>query len=244
LPHVVADLHEMPSDKSYFTSTPPCPPINEHCSAEVRALWGIVGASVERHFAAQGSASFDGALYPLDYPGYGGSYNCMRGSAGMTYEQANPRGRSVRRNDGSMLTLDDAALHRATACLATLRACAARRDDILRTWASHFVAQKAASAADRLPVFLFPPTGDDFIDRAFRDVLSVNRLAASVLEEPLLVEVADLHGRGSAPRDLSEGDGRRDHRPAFPSVGQDPPRSRRHDGTRVSSGRREAAPRG
>lgn len=204
-PPIVADLHEMPSDESYFTSTPPCPPVNEHCSDQVKALWAIVGNSVERHFAARNAVSFDGALYPLDYPGYGGSYNCMRGSAGMTYEQANPRGRAVRRNDGSTLSLAEAALNHAVACVATVRASAERRDEILRTWSGHFASQKTSSRSDKLPVFLFPPTTDAFVDGEFRDVLMRNRIEAVVLDAAVTLDVSDLHGKVGETRTFPKG---------------------------------------
>ena len=204
-PQIVADLHEMPSDESYFTSTPPCPPVNEYCSDEVKAMWEIVGGSVERHFAARNAVSFDGALYPLDYPGYGGSYNCMRGSAGMTYEQANPRGRAVRRNDGSILSLADAALNHAVASVATVRASAERRDEILKTWAEHFSVQKTRSRSDKLPVFLFPPTTDAFIDREFRDLLMRNRIEAVVLDSAVTLDVSDLHGKIGETRTFPKG---------------------------------------
>ncbi len=196
-PQVVADLHEMSSDEAYFSSTPPCPPVNEHCSAQVRALWRIVGESIDSHFVAQRTVAFNNALFPLDYPGYGGTYSCMRGACGMTFEQGMPRGRAILRNDGSTLTLADAALHHATASLATLRACATRRDEILETYQNHFAKQLALASSDTLPVFVIPPSVDPLVHAEFRDLLIRNAIQASITQSPMTVEAFGLDGAES-----------------------------------------------
>ena len=125
-PHVAVDLHEMGSNSTYFFA-PPMEPVNKNVHSSILKWWDIFAASNAQAFDANGWSYFRREGYDEFYPGYGVSWPILTGAAGMTYEQASSAGGAIRRSDGTVLTLRDAAHHHYTAAWATLLTSARRR---------------------------------------------------------------------------------------------------------------------
>ncbi len=124
-PHVAADLHEMGGDASYYFA-PPMDPINKNVPESIRRWWDIFAAGNAAAFDAHGWAFFRREDFDEFYPSYGDSWPILNGAIGMTYEEASSGGGAIRKSDGTLLTLRDAAWHHYTASWATL-VTAARR---------------------------------------------------------------------------------------------------------------------
>ena len=133
-PQVAVDLHEMGSNSTYFFA-PPMEPVNKNVPESIRRWWDVYAASNAAAFDAHGWPYFRREGYDEFYPGYGVSWPILTGAVGMTYEQASSAGGAVRRADGSLLTLRDAALHHYTAAWATLATTASRRAERVRDYA-------------------------------------------------------------------------------------------------------------
>lgn len=118
-PHVAVDLHEMSYASTYFFP-PPMAPINRLVDESVRRGWEAFAAGNIAAFDARGWGYFRREGYDEFYPGYGSSWPIYAGAVGMTYEQASSRGGAIRRPDGHVLTLREAAEHHYVASWATL----------------------------------------------------------------------------------------------------------------------------
>jgi len=132
-PHVAVDLHEMGSNSTYFFA-PPMEPVNKNVDSSILKWWDIFAASNAAAFDASGWSYFRREGYDEFYPGYGVSWPTLIGAAGMTYEQASSSGGAIRRTDGTILTLRDAAHHHYTAAWATLVTSARRRGERVRDY--------------------------------------------------------------------------------------------------------------
>ncbi len=132
-PHVVADLHEMGSNSTYFFA-PPMEPINKNVPPSVLRWWETFAAANAAAFDAYGWPYFRREGYDEFYPGYGVSWPILSGAIGMTYEQASSGAGAIRRTDGTVLTLAEAVRNHYTASMATVRAAATRRTARVRDY--------------------------------------------------------------------------------------------------------------
>ena len=126
MPHVAVDLHEMGSNSTYFFA-PPMEPMNQNVPPSVPRWWDTYAAANAAAFDREGWAYFRREGYDEFYPGYGVSWPILTGAVGMTFEQASSGGGAIRRSDGTVLTLLEAARHHYTAAWATTRETARRR---------------------------------------------------------------------------------------------------------------------
>ncbi|HEY0674360.1 MAG TPA: M14 family zinc carboxypeptidase [Longimicrobiales bacterium] len=117
-PHVAVDLHEMGSNSTYFFP-PPMDPVNKNIPAMIRDWWDVFAAANASAFDARGWSYFRREGYDEFYPGYTSSWPIYVGAVGMTYEQASSAGGAIRRTDGDVLTLREAASHHYTTAWAT-----------------------------------------------------------------------------------------------------------------------------
>lgn len=132
-PHVAVDLHEQGSEASYFFA-PPMEPINKNVHATILKWWDIFATANAAAFDAHGWPYFRREGYDEFYPGYGVSWPILTGAVGMTYEQASSQGGAVRRRDGTVLTLRQAAHHHYTAAWATVVTSARRARERVRDY--------------------------------------------------------------------------------------------------------------
>src|SRR5687767_1806806 len=132
-PHVAVDLHEMGSSSSYFFP-PPVAPVNKNIHPTITKWFDIFGDANAAAFDANGWSYFRREGYDLFYAGFGDSWPSFNGAIGMTYEQASSSGGAIRRSDGTVLTLREAASHHYTASWATLTASARRARERVRDY--------------------------------------------------------------------------------------------------------------
>ncbi len=129
-PHIVADLHEMGGDATYFFP-PTAPPENPWYGERQIALMDVFGRANAAAFDARGFAYFNRDVYDLFYPGYVDMWPMNHGALGMTYEQASARALVLEQSDGDTLTYGDGVLHQFTAAMATAHTSAVNRERIL-----------------------------------------------------------------------------------------------------------------
>jgi hypothetical protein len=132
-PQVVADLHEMGGNSTYYFA-PPAVPINPHITKDQMQWLETFGRANAAAFDARGFAYFTREVYDSFYPGYGESWPMYHGAIGMTYEQASTRGLVLRRNDGTLLEYRDAVAHHFTAAVTTAITAAKSREQLLRAF--------------------------------------------------------------------------------------------------------------
>jgi hypothetical protein len=147
-PHVAVDLHEQGSEASYFFA-PPMEPINQNVHATILKWWDIYAAANAAAFDRHGWPYFRREGYDEFYPGYGVSWPILTGAVGMTYEQASSGGGAIRRRDGTVLTLHQAAWHHYTAAWATVETSARRARERVRDYL--LFRETAVSDAARYP---------------------------------------------------------------------------------------------
>jgi hypothetical protein len=134
-PHVAVDVHEMGSNSTYFFA-PPMEPVNKNVHESIHRWWDIFAAANAAAFDENGWAFFRREGYDEFYPGYGVSWPILTGAVGMTYEQASSAGGAIRRSDGTILTLQEAASHHYTASWATILTTARRARERVRDYAA------------------------------------------------------------------------------------------------------------
>jgi hypothetical protein len=132
-PHVAVDLHEMGANSTYFFA-PPMNPVNKNVHATIVKWWDIYAATNAAALDRLGESFFRREGYDEFYPGYGTSWPLYTGAAGMTYEQASSGAGAIRRTDGTILTLRDAARNHYATSFATALTSARRRTERLRDY--------------------------------------------------------------------------------------------------------------
>lgn len=155
LPQVQADLHEMGGNSTYFFP-PPNQPLNANIPPEIWKLLDIFGRANAAAFDEKGYAYYTREVYDEFFPGYGSSLPIYHGSVGMTYEQASTGGLVFRKSSGETLTYLDAIARHFTAALATCRASAANRDEILRSYGAIHTRAMTPPGTSELQGYVLP----------------------------------------------------------------------------------------
>ena len=186
-PHVAVDLHEMGFNSTYYFA-PPMEPVNKNVPPMIMQWWDIMAKGIGAAFDRNGWSYFRREGYDEFYPGYGISFPLLTGAVGMTFEQASSNGGAVRRRDGTIMTLRDAASHHYTAAWATLLTTTQRRSQRLRDYVTF---RQTATTASTAPAVVFE-----------RDVHGrADSLAALMLDNS--IEVRRINGpvtlAGAAP---------------------------------------------
>jgi hypothetical protein len=179
LPHVVADLHEMGGDASYFFSPGPedglHPLIAEDSFALSRALSGDIAAAADQ----------EGRLYVTEeyfddyYLGYGSSYPALLGAIAYTFEQSATRGLVYDGADGPQRYDDKIAEHFRTTT-ALIEAAVARRADLQDYQRRYFERRRADAASDPVKAYVFASPDRGRL-RAFLALLAAHRLEVRAL---------------------------------------------------------------
>ena len=182
-PQVVADLHEMSGDSSYYFA-PPADPLNPHITEQQREWMVRFGRANAERFDERGFAYFVRDVFDSFYPGYGESWPILQGAVGMTYEQASPTGLAFRRRDGSTLTYREGVLHHFTAARATMETAARHREALLRDFLAF--RRSACETSARGPrEYLLPPGADEGRRQRLLELLLSQGIEVRRAEEPL-----------------------------------------------------------
>jgi len=157
--HVVADLHEMGGESTYYFA-PPADPLNPHITRQQAAWLDTFGRENAGRFDERGFAYFVREVFDSFYPGYGESWPIFHGAIGMTYEQASARGLLYRREDDTLLSYRDGVVRHFTAAVATCITAARNRERILRDFLEY--RRSAVQEGERGPVraYLVAPGPD------------------------------------------------------------------------------------
>ncbi|HEX8274474.1 MAG TPA: M14 metallopeptidase family protein [Longimicrobiaceae bacterium] len=192
-PHVAVDLHEMGSNSTYFFA-PPMEPVNKNVHPSIVRGWDVFAAANAAAFDRQGWSYFRREGYDEFYPGYGVSWPSLIGAVGMTYEQASSGGGAIRRSDGTVLTLREAAHHHYTASMATLGAAARGRTARLRDYVEFRRSAVADAARGGLRAVAWEPDAQGRADSLARRLMD-NGIAVGRLRSAASVAATE-YGRG------------------------------------------------
>ena len=189
-PQVVADLHEMGGNSTYYFA-PPAVPINPHITKDQMKWLDAFGRANAAAFDARGFAYFTREVYDSFYPGYGESWPMYHGAIGMTYEQASPRGLVFRREDGTLLRYRDAVTHHFTAAVTTAITAAKNREQLLRDFLEYRRTAVAQGEQGTREYLIVPGSDRSRAERLAR-VLAVQGIEVSRAEEPIKLAARTL----------------------------------------------------
>ena len=189
--HIVADLHEMGGDATYYFA-PPADPANPYVTPRQQEWLRTIGKENARRFDARGFAYFAREIFDSFYPGYGDSWPMLNGAVSMTFEQASTRGLVYRREDDTLLTYREAVVHHFTAALSTMETAAANREAILRDYREYRRSGIAEGEKAAAREYLVPPGVDPSRTKAFADKLVEHGLEVRRLEEAVKVGTRTL----------------------------------------------------
>lgn len=153
-PVVVADVHEMGGDQTYFFP-PAAQPFNPGLTDTQIAKQDLIGRNHARWFDGEGIEYFTREVFDAFYPGYGDMWPALNGAIAMTYEQGSSRGLIWDRTDDRTLTYRDGVRAHFLASLSTAQTVAQNKARFLEDYAdfrSSAIAE-GARAADRYYVF-------------------------------------------------------------------------------------------
>ena len=184
MPQVVADLHEMGGNSTYYFP-PTAPPTNPHRTPTQTAWLEKFGRAMARRFDERGFEYFNREVYDSFYPGYGVSWPTTQGAIGMTFEKASARGLILRQRDGSLLSYLDGAVEHFTAALVTLATAAQSREQMLRD----FLEFRRTAGQGSTRAYLLPADQADpgQVRRLVRTLLR-NGISVRRAEEPLRLD--------------------------------------------------------
>jgi len=185
-PVVVADLHEMGSETSYYFA-PEAIPFNPHLTKEQKTSLDWFGKNNAKYFDQLGYPYFTRELYDAFFPGYGASWPAYYGSIAMTYENSSVRGLIYRRLDGTIYTFQDSIRKHFTTQIATAEAAAINRAQLLKNFWEYNKTAIAEGKSDSIKAFILPRRGD---------TAAVDKLAALLVDQGVEVQRAPASVNG------------------------------------------------
>jgi hypothetical protein len=183
LPHVVADLHEMGEDASYFFSPGPREGLHPLITDESFELGRALAADIATRADAEGRLYVTEEYFDDYYLGYGSSYPALLGAVAFTFEQSATRGLVYDGADGPQRYDDKIAEHFRTTT-ATIEAAVARRAELVEHQQGHFARRRAEAAGDPLKAYVFASPDRGRL-RAFLDLLAAHRIEVHALARDL-----------------------------------------------------------
>jgi hypothetical protein len=185
-PVVVADIHEMGSESSYYFA-PEAIPFNPHLTKEQKTSLDWFGKNNAKYFDQLGYSYFTREVFDAFFPGYGASWPAYYGSIAMTYENSSVRGLVYRRADGSLYTFQDSIRKHFTTQIATAEAAANNRAQLLKNFWEYNKSAIAEGKAEATKAYILPRRGD---------TAAVDKLAALLAEQGVEVQRAPASVNG------------------------------------------------
>lgn len=155
MPHVAVDLHEQGSSASFYFA-PPREPDNQNNPKHLPKWFDIFAAAHGSAFDEKGWSYFRREGYDSFYPGYGEGWPMLTGAIGMLFESASSSGGSVRRSDGTLRTLHQAAWEHYAAEWMTVLTSARRRTELLTDYSTARANAVAIHARGPMRGVVFP----------------------------------------------------------------------------------------
>ena len=166
MPQVHVDYHEQGYNSNYFT-TPGTTPRNLLLPDEYEPYADYFGRANIEQFDKHQLNYFTRDAFDFFYPGYGSSYPSVMGAIGMLTEQGGiSAGRAVETNDGYVLLLRQRVFDHYITSLATIKASAARRQELLKYSA---FAWNPANSKSQVKTYILPGDQGGYLN----DVLAV-----------------------------------------------------------------------
>lgn len=168
MPQVHMDFHEQGYNSNYFT-TPGTTPRNLLLPDDYEPFSDYFGRANIEQFNKHQINYFTRDAFDFFYPGYGSSYPSVMGAIGMLVEQGGiGAGRAVETNDGYVLLLRQRIFDHYLTSVATARAAAARRKELLRYSVHAWTPSKSKS---KVKTYILPQDQGGFLP----DVLAIFR---------------------------------------------------------------------
>ena len=183
-PHVVADLHEMDGDSTYYFA-PPAEPANPYITPKQFEWLTKMGRENARRFDERGFEYFVREVFDSYYPGYGESWPIFQGAIGMTFEQASPRGLRVRREDKTILTYREGVVHHFTAAITTAETAARNREALLRDFFAYRRSAVQDGEKGAIREYLIPPGNDPARVDRLAELLALHGVEVRRALEPI-----------------------------------------------------------
>ncbi len=194
-PQVVADLHEMGTNSTYYFA-PPALPWNPNLTKTQTEWLSRMGRNNAAWFDKFGFDYYTRENYDSFYPGYGEGWPLFHGSIGMTYEQASARGLLARREDETTMSYRDTVHHHFVAALSTIEMATKNREPLLRHFYEHRRTAIEEGRTEAVREFIITPGSDP--NRA-------GRLAGLLMMSGIEVRRAEAAFRNERTRDYDEG---------------------------------------
>jgi hypothetical protein len=194
-PLLFVDAHEMGSQDTYLFY-PPTEPMSPYLPEHVRRWWEVFGGDQARAFDRHGWRYYTGEWAESWGPFYSDSWNALRGSIGILYEQASIAEDAVRRPEGTLLTYREAVHHQATSAWANLATLAANRHEL----AHDFLAARRGAVAPDGPfarrTFAVLPGGNATRAARFAELMQLQGFEIQVTQrEQTAARARDALGR-------------------------------------------------
>lgn len=194
-PQVFADLHEMGPNATYYF-LPPAPPVNANHPAIIRHWWEVFGRAIASSFDAAGFDYYARESFDAFFPGYGESWPSHQGATGITLEQASAEGICIKRDDGGLLTLADAARHHFVAAMAICSAAVEHREERLRAFLHYHQEAIESGASGQVRAYLLPASNRAADVAELVERLRRQGIEAHMARNPFQVEVRPLADAG------------------------------------------------
>ncbi|HLU40015.1 MAG TPA: M14 family metallopeptidase, partial [Planctomycetota bacterium] len=204
-PLVVADLHEMGGNSTYFFA-PPAEPVNPEVTLPQRRWLERYGRNNATWFDRFGIAYFTRENYDCFYPGYGEGWPLFQGSIGMTYEQGSVRGQRFRREDDVEVHYRDCVRNHFLASLATLETLARNRHEALTSFLDYRRSAIREGGSGPVREYLFPPGKDPQRTAQLMALLAAQGIdVRRAAEELRNARTRDYYGGAEAARTFPAG---------------------------------------
>ncbi|VVT12345.1 M14 family metallopeptidase [Erythrobacter sp. EC-HK427] len=135
-PVVLADVHEMGGDQTYFFP-PSADPFNPYITATQRQRQGLLGRNMGAMLDSLGEPYYTREVFDAFYPGYGDTWPTLNGAIAMTFEQSSARGLVWERSNGEILTYGEGVRNHFATSLSTAETVARNADMFLEDYASY-----------------------------------------------------------------------------------------------------------
>lgn len=169
-PQLFVDAHEMGSLDTYLFY-PQAAPINPAMHERLVEWQSIFAGDIARAFDRYGWSYYTREWADGWAPFYSDAWSSLTGAIGILYEQARTSGFPLRRASGELLTYREAVHHQAVASLANLHTLAARRAEVLASWAEARRRNVAPETPGNTRVFVVRPSPNRARERVLLEAL-------------------------------------------------------------------------